>query len=111
MARAGTFASVERAGTGSDRPSTWTFLSNHSHVLICLARDPEARLIDIAEAVGIRERAVRRIIADLVDSGYVERHRIGRRNSYELHLDRPLRHPLEVGHEVGELVGLLETPR
>ncbi|MEO1060626.1 MAG: winged helix-turn-helix domain-containing protein [Actinomycetota bacterium] len=102
---------MEQDGSGTDRPSTWTFLSNHSHVLICLARDPEARLIDIAEAVGIRERAVRRIIADLVESGYVERRRVGRRNSYDLHLDRPLRHQLELGHEVGELVGLLATPR
>ncbi len=96
------------SGDGGGR---WTFLSNHAHVLVCLARDPDARLTDIAEAVGVRERAVRRLIADLVDGGYVERRRLGRRNSYVLHLDRPLRHPLEHDHDAAELIGLFADER
>ena len=93
----------------SDDPSVhrWTFLSNHAHVLICLARDPEARLRDVADRIGITERAVLKILADLEEEGVVRRHREGRRNSYELHLDRPLRHPIERHRKVGELVKLI----
>ena len=69
----------------------WTFLSNHGHVLVCLARDPEARLRDVAVAVGITERAVQKIVSDLEDGGVVERVRDGRRNRYRLFLDQPLR--------------------
>jgi hypothetical protein len=85
----------------------WTFLSNHAHVLICLARDPEIRLREIADRIGITERAVLKIVADLDEEGLVRRHRKGRRNSYELKLDRPLRHPIERHRMVGELVRLI----
>lgn len=71
-----------------------------------LSRDPEARLSDIAVAVGVRERAVQRLIGDLVEAGYLERERVGRRNRYVLHLDIGLRHPLEGDHSVGELIGI-----
>jgi DNA-binding transcriptional ArsR family regulator len=87
----------------------WTFLTNHAHVLLCVARDPGVRLRDVAEAVGITERAAQRIVADLVEAGYLERRREGRRNRYELNGDLPLRHPLERDHAIGEVLGVL-TP-
>jgi Mn-dependent DtxR family transcriptional regulator len=91
-----------------ERPEhRWTFLSNHAHVLICLARDPEIRLRDVADLIGITERAVLNVIADLEEEGLVQRYREGRRNSYELSLDRPLRHPIERHRNVGELVRLI----
>lgn len=73
----------------------WTIFSNHGHVLVCLVRNPEAKLRDIAVDVGITERAVQRIIAELEDSEVIKRSRIGRRNHYDIDLDKPLRHPLE----------------
>jgi predicted transcriptional regulator len=89
----------------------WTFLSNHGHVLVCLARDPEARLRDVAQAVGITERAVQKIVADLEAAGVLARERNGRRNRYHLDVGRPLRHPLESHRTIGALVGMvLEGP-
>jgi DNA-binding IclR family transcriptional regulator len=85
----------------------WTFLTNHAHVLLCVARDPGARLRDVAEAVGITERAAQRIVAELVDAGYLKREREGRRNRYEIEPDLPLRHPLEREHAVGEILAVL----
>jgi hypothetical protein len=93
-------------GRPSEEPS-WTFLTNHAHVLICLASDPDLRLRDVADLVGITERAAQRILHDLVESGYVERARSGRRNSYRLTLDRPMRHPIEADHPIGVLVKAL----
>ena len=88
-------------------PSTWTFLSNHAHVLVCLAADPDLRLRDIAERVGITERAVFTIVNDLEAGGYLTRIREGRRNRYELNPHGPLRHPLEAPHTVGELLAAI----
>ncbi len=68
----------------------WTFLSNHAHVLVCLAIDPDARLRDVALSVGITERAVQKIVSDLEEAGVIIRERSGRRNSYRLDLDVPL---------------------
>jgi predicted transcriptional regulator len=85
----------------------WSFLSNHAHVLLCIAHDPSARLRDIAATVGITERAAHRIVTELVDSGYVVRRRNGRRNSYEIHEDLPFRHPLGQSRTIGELLDLL----
>lgn len=85
----------------------WTFLTNHAHVLLVIARDPGIRLRDVAERVGITERAAQRIVAELEREGYLTRKRSGRRNLYELHTDLPLRHPLEESHAVGELLDLL----
>ena len=90
-----------------ERPS-WTFLTNHAHVLIAISRDPELRQRDIAYVVGITPGAVQRILHDLEDGGYVRRERIGRRNRYEITADRPLRHPLESQHTVQELLASLE---
>jgi Mn-dependent DtxR family transcriptional regulator len=86
---------------------SWTFLTNHAHVLLCITQDPEVRLAEIARLVGIGERAVHRIVQDLVDAGYVRRTRRGNHNVYEVFLDRPLRHPLEAGHHVAEVFGPL----
>jgi DNA-binding Lrp family transcriptional regulator len=89
------------------RPATdlpaWTFLTNHAHVLLCIAHDPEIRLVDIARLVGIGERAVHSIVTDLVEAGYVIRHKQGRNNVYEVRLDRPFRHPLEADHNLAEI--------
>ena len=85
----------------------WTFLSNHAHVLICLAQDPDLRLREVAERIGITERAVQNIISDLETEGLVTRFREGRRNTYELNLARPLRHPIERHRQVGDLVQLI----
>lgn len=90
------------------RVAGWTFLTNHAHVLLCVARDPEARLRDVAAEVGITERAAQRIVTDLEEAGYLERRRDGRRNRYRLHPELPLRHPLEAEHTIGEI---LETLR
>ncbi len=84
----------------------WTFLSNYGHVIICLARDPEVRMRDIATAVGITERAVIRIVTELEDEGYVKKERIGRRNRYTIVTDKPLRHPLEAHHSIKGIVAL-----
>ncbi len=88
----------------------WTFLTNHAHVLLCLARDPEARMRDVADAVGITERAAQRIVADLEEGGYLTRTRDGRRNRYEIHPDVPLRHPVERDHDIGEILEVLRPP-
>jgi DNA-binding MarR family transcriptional regulator len=73
----------------------WTFFTNHAHVLVCLAGDPEMRLRDVGAQVGITERAVQKIVAELEAGGVLERERQGRRNVYRIHGDLPLRHPLE----------------
>ena len=86
----------------------WTFLTNHAHALVCIARDPGLRLRDVAERVGVTERAAQRIVSELVDAGYLERLREGRRNSYHVRPDRPLRHPLEGGHHIGEILEVLD---
>lgn len=91
-----------------DGNKTWRFLSNHTQVMLCIQRDPDVRFRDIAERVGITERAAQRIVADLIDSGYVESERIGRRNHYRVNTDVAMRHPAQEGHDVGELLRLLK---
>jgi DNA-binding transcriptional ArsR family regulator len=107
-------APVTRARSANgDAPtaSSWTFLTNHAHVLLSIAREPEARMRDVAEAVGITERAVQRIVADLEDAGYVTRLREGRRNRYHVREDLPLRHPVEKHRRVRALLDLVGGPR
>lgn len=87
--------------------SRWTFLTNHAHVFLCLSRDPEIRLRDVAEKVGITERATQRIVADLEAGGYITSERVGRRNHYVVHPEAPLRHPIEEHRAVGNLMRLL----
>lgn len=85
----------------------WTFLTNHAHVLLCIARDPAIRLRDVAGLVGITERATQRIVADLVSEGYLARARVGRRNQYELNPGLSFRHPVESGRPIGALLRIL----
>ena len=87
--------------------ASWTFLSNHAHVLLCVAADPDRTLHDIAERVGVTERGVQLILADLIAEGYLERERVGRRNHYKIHPEGRLRHPLEAHHRVADLVAAL----
>lgn len=86
----------------------WTFLSNHLHVLLCLYRDPDMRLRDVAQRVNITERAVQGIVLDLEEAGVLRRIKQGRRNRYEIYLDRKLRHSLEEHVAVGKLLELLK---
>jgi len=89
----------------------WTFLTNHAHVLLCVSENPNVRLRDIAEMVGITERAAQRIVTELEDAGYLDRVREGRRNSYLLNTAMPLRHPLDIDHRIGELLAAFsKTP-
>lgn len=96
---------------GSSPPSSWSFLTNHAHVLLCVAHDPGIRLRDIAAAVGITERAAHRIISELVAEGYLVREREGRRNRYQVVEELSLRHPLVEKHQVGDLLEVLVAPR
>lgn len=95
--------------TASDETSTptWTFLSNHGHVLLCIARDPNVRVREIALSVGITERAVQRILGELEEAGVIARERQGRRTHYKINGDLPLRHPIEAEHSIGELMRLV----
>lgn len=88
----------------------WTFLTNHAHVLLCITQDPEILLRDLAFRVGITERAVQRIVAELVEAGYLRSERSGRRNRYQVRSDAALRHPLEAHCSVSELLRLLSRP-
>jgi DNA-binding Lrp family transcriptional regulator len=90
---------------GNEKP--WRFVTSHTQVLLCIARNPEIRIRDVAELTGITERAAQRIIADLVEAGYLERTRVGRRNHYVVKADLKMRHPLQQTHEIGELLDLL----
>lgn len=99
--------STDRRPSPSGASSGWDFVTNHAHILMCVARDPGIRLRDIAAAVGITERAAHRILSELVDEGYVLRERQGRRNRYEVVAELPLRHPLVQEREVGDLLEVL----
>jgi DNA-binding MarR family transcriptional regulator len=88
----------------------WDFLTNHAHVLVCVAHDPGIRLRDIAAAVGITERSAHTILSQLVEAGYVQRERNGRRNRYKIRPELPLRHPLAQEQEIGELLEVLLKP-
>lgn len=92
------------------RPS-WTFLTNHAHVLVCIAEHADVRIAAIADLVGIGERAAHRIVCDLVRDGYVVRTKDGRRNTYAIDASRPLRHPLEAEHTIGEILRALAARR
>lgn len=86
--------------------STWTLLSNHGHVLVHIAREPDARISDIARVVGITERATQGIVADLADAGYLQVERVGRRNVYRVNSKAHFRHPAESQQTVSALLGV-----
>lgn len=92
-------------------PENWTFLSNHSHVLVALARNPNLSLREVSLLVGITERSVQRIVTDLEEAGYVIKEKVGRNNQYCIKETIPLRHPLERHCTVGELLDLIVDSR
>jgi predicted transcriptional regulator len=81
--------------TADEAAHQWTFLTNHSHILVCLVNNSNMRIRDLAQSVGITERAVQRILAELEQEGAIQKHREGRRNHYKVSMNYPLRHPLE----------------
>jgi DNA-binding transcriptional ArsR family regulator len=86
---------------------SWTLLTGHGHVLVEIARNPEARMRDISDVVGLTERSVQAIVADLEEAGYLTRDRVGRRNRYEVNRDSLFRHSAQEGLRVGPLLELL----
>jgi alkylated DNA nucleotide flippase Atl1 len=99
-----------RKSDSGDDFHLWRFVTNHAHVLSCIAADPDARVRDIARTVGITERTVGQIISQLQQAGYITKTRVGRRNQYVVHGDLPLRHPEHRQHSVGELIRFLQAP-
>ena len=97
--------------SGAGTAPAWTLLSNHGHVLVCLALDPEVRMRDVAIQVGITERAVQMIIHDLVEAGLVVATKIGRRNRYTVVRSQTFRHPLEAGVHIGAFTDLVRAGR
>ena len=85
----------------------WTFLSNYAQVLLCIAHDPGIRLRDIADQVGITERAAHRIVSELDHAGYLTRERDGRRNRYTIRHDLPLPDRLARNQKIGDLLEIL----
>lgn len=88
---------------------SWTFFTNHAHVLLCLAGDPTLRIRDLATLVGITERAVQRIVRELASEGFLEVTKVGRRNHYTIHGERHLRHIVEAHATVGDLITLVRN--
>jgi hypothetical protein len=93
------------------KEGSWTLLTSHGHVLVEIARNPEALMKELSAAAGITERATAMIVADLVDVGYVTRERVGRRNRYSVHLDRGFRHSSQGDLQVGPFLELLTEGR
>ncbi len=89
----------------------FSFLTHHAHALLCVTRDPGMRLRDIADCIGITERATHRIVCQLEEAGYLTRHRVGRRNFYEIDAELALPHELERDVPVGELLQLMLRAR
>jgi len=99
-----------RKSDSGDDFHLWRFVTNHAHVLSCIAADPSVRVRDIARTVGITERTVGQIISQLEQAGYITKTRVGRRNEYVVHTELPLRHPEHRQHSVGELIRFLQSP-
>jgi predicted transcriptional regulator len=95
---------------GTQLERGWRFVTNHTQVLLCIARNPNVRLRDVAAHVGITERAAQRILGDLIEAGFVERERQGRRNQYAINRGVEMRHPAQLGREIGDLLDLLALP-
>lgn len=97
-----------RTNVGDVKRDRWTFLTNHGHVLVCLARDPDVLLRDVATSIGITERCVQQIVSDLERAGVISRSRVGRRNRYLVRREELFRHPLETVVTVGQFVDLVD---
>jgi predicted ArsR family transcriptional regulator len=95
--------------SSDDQSTSWTFLTNHTQVLLCIAQEADVRLRDVAQTVGITERAAQRIVADLAAAGIIERRRIGRRNRYLINRNAAMRHAAQADYQVGPLLDLLRT--
>jgi DNA-binding MarR family transcriptional regulator len=93
----------------SPESNRWHFLTNHAQVLLCIQNNKEVRMRDVADTVGVTERAAQRITNDLVEAGYVTRERIGRRNRYRVNRKARMRHPAQREHPIGELLALLSS--
>src|ERR1700753_737384 len=93
-----------------DRAGSWTLLTGHGHVLVEIARNPDARIRDLSAAAGITERTTQAIVTDLETAGYITRTRTGRRTQYTVNPDCLFRHPAQDGHRVGPLLDLLSAP-
>jgi len=103
-------AARTRAEAAGDRESDWTFLSNHSHVLLCLHHEPHLTLREVADRVGVTERSVQRILGELEEEGFVVRQREGLRNRYRFKTNARLRHPIESHCTIGDLIAMVEGP-
>lgn len=92
-------------------PASWTFLTNHSHVLILLSMEPDLLMREVALRVGITERAVQKIISELEEGGVLTRTKVGRRNRYRITESRSLRHPIEGHRRIRDLLNMVRgTP-
>ncbi len=101
-------------GRQRDRLTTapgWTFLTNHGHALVCIARNGDIRLRDLASSIGITERTAQIIVNDLAEADYVTRTRVGNRSHYTVRADRPFRHPVEIDHSVGALLAVVASTK
>jgi predicted ArsR family transcriptional regulator len=96
--------------SSNDHPASWTFLTNHTQVLICISQDVNITLRDVANKVGITERAAQRIVADLVAEEIIERRRVGRRNHYLVNRGAAMRHAAQANLQIGPLLDLLQPP-
>lgn len=101
-------AAAPAAATGGGH--RWTFLTNHAHVLVTLHAQPDMVLREVAQVVGITERAVQRIVMELEEGGYIAREKVGRQNHYRVRSDIPLRHPIEAHRNIGDLLALIVEP-
>jgi len=100
--------SIGASASAAPKEARWTFLSNHSHVLICLHREPDLTLREVAQRVGITERSVQRILGELEEGGYLRRERDGLRNRYRFRTGAHLRHPIENHRTIGDLIEMVD---
>ncbi|WP_240431196.1 helix-turn-helix transcriptional regulator [Mycobacterium kyogaense] len=100
-------AAAPPASEPAQATRTWTFLTNHGHVLLCLAQGRSLTARELSVLIGITERSVQTILADLIVDGYVDKSKVGRRNSYTVNREGRMRHPVESAHTVGELIDAL----
>ena len=96
--------------TSDEKTPTWSFLTRHAAVLLCIAQDPGIRLREIGDTVGVTERAAHNIVSELANAGYITRQRSGRRNQYEIQTHQTLPDPLARGKKVSDLLAIIAGP-